>query len=253
MGTKRSLSRWVNALACTGTIHFPRTSGIVIRLATQAGGNRISYKGKGKAAAVLVDEDIVLAAAVTPQGEPRSYRQAMGSQDKDDWHAAMEAEIKGLQDSGTWELVDLPQGRKAIKSKWVFKLKLDKDGEVERHKARLVAKGFEQVQGIDYEDTFAPVARLESWRYLVALAANLDWEIHQIDFHQAYLNGSLDEEVYMEQPEGFVVAEGKVCRLRKAIYGLKQAGHQWFLTLKACLEDLGFICHDTGDVSIFIR
>lgn len=194
----------------------------------------------------------VIAAAVTPQGEPRTYRQAMALADSDDWHAAMQAEYDGLREQGTWELVDLPPGRKAIKSKWVYKLKLDKNGDVERYKARLVAKGFEQVHGIDYEDTFAPVARLESWRYLIALATNLDWEIHQIDFHQAYLNGSLDEEVYMEQPEGFVLAEGKVCRLRKALYGLKQAGRQWFLTLKACLEKLGFVCHDTGDVSIFV-
>lgn len=85
------------------------------------------------------------------------------------------------------------------------------------------------------------------------LAAQLDWEIHQIDFNQAFLNGSLDEEIYMEQPEGFVVAAGKVCHLWKALYGLKQAGHQWFLALAACLEKIGFICHDTGDVCIFIH
>ena len=141
-----------------------------------------------------------------------------------------------------------------MKCKWVFKVRYQADGaSVERYKARLVAKGFTQIQGIDYEETFAPVARLESWRYLVALAAILDWEVHQIDFDQAYLNGTLDEEIYMEQPEGFVVEEGKVCRLLKALYGLKQAGRQWFLLLKSCLEDIGFVCHDTGDVSIFVR
>ena len=165
----------------------------------------------------------------------------------------MKSEIDGLLSQGTWDLVDLPVGRKAIKCKWVYKLKLDKNGDVERYKARLVAKGFTQVQGIDYEDTFAPVTRLESWRYLVTLAAILDWEIHQIDFDCAYLNGVLDEELYMEQPEGFMVIAGKVCHLRKAIYGLKQAGRQWFLMLRACLKELGFVCHDTGDISIFVH
>lgn len=195
----------------------------------------------------------VLAYAVSAQGEPRTYKQAMAASDSDRWTEAMQAEYNGLLEQHTWELVDLPPGRKAIKSKWVYVRKRDSNGDIERYKARLVAKGFEQIHGIDYEDTFAPVARLESWRYVIALAAIHDWEIHQIDFQQAYLNGSLDEEVYMEQPEGFVLAEGKVCRLLKALYGLKQSGRQWFLTLKACLEHLGFVCHDTGDVSIFIR
>ena len=192
-------------------------------------------------------------AAVTIAGVPKTFKQAMSSRLADEWYKAMNDEFKGLVAQGTWEIVDLPPGRKAIKNKWVYATKLLPSGEVDRYKARLVAKGFQQVHGIDYEDTFAPVARLETWRYLIALAAQLDWEIHQIDFDQAFLNGSLDEEIYMEQPEGFVVAAGKVCRLRKALYGLKQAGRQWFLALAACLEKIGFVCRDTGDVCVFIR
>lgn len=198
--------------------------------------------------------DAVIASVSAGLREPATYKQALKSDQRDEWLQAMDDEIQGLVKQGTWEIVDLPEGRRAIKCKWVFKLKTDETGEVERFKARLVAKGFSQIQGIDYEETFAPVARLESWRYLVALAAHLDWEIHQIDFDQAYLNGELDEEIYMEQPEGFEVgASGKVCRLRKALYGLKQAGRQWFLTLQTCLEGIGFVCHDTGDISVFVN
>ncbi|GJE99425.1 hypothetical protein PsYK624_156870 [Phanerochaete sordida] len=201
-----------------------------------------------------LDENHAAAAVDAPvTGEPSTFRQAVSSPDSDEWWAAIKAEIDGLIGEGTWELVDLPDGRKAIKCKWVYKVKHDENGDVERYKARLVAKGFTQVLGLDYEDTFAPVARLESWRYLIALAAILGWEIHQIDFDRAYLNDELDEELYMEQPEGFVEIAGKVCRLRKAIYGLKQAGRQWFLTLRACLEELGFVCRDSGDVSIFVH
>lgn len=201
-------------------------------------------KEPGDIAAVAVE--------LSPMGEPRTYAQAIKASDADEWNSAMQAKISGLLEQGTWKLCDLPKGRKAIKCKWVYIVKRDENGDVEWYKVRLVAKGFTQVQGIDYEETFAPVARLESWQYLIALATLSDWEIHQIDFDCAYLNGELDEELYMEQPEGFVTDAGKVCCLCKAIYGLKQAGRTWFLTLRACLEDLGFVCRESGDVSIFV-
>ena len=121
-----------------------------------------------------------------------------------------------------WTLVDLPTGRKAIKSKWVFKWKTDGC-----YCARLVAKGFTQIQGIDYNETFSPVARFESLRLILVLAMLEDWEIHQMDIKSAFLNGLLEEEIYMEQLEGFITLgqESKVCLLKKAIYGLKQALH----------------------------
>jgi hypothetical protein len=142
-----------------------------------------------------------------------------------------------LSKNDTWELVDLPPGRKAIKSKWVFKLKIDG-----HFRACLVAKGFTQIPGIDYDETFSPVAHFESLRLLLALAALENWEIHQMDVKSAFLNGVLNEEIYMEQPQGFVAAgqENKVCRLKKALYGLKQASRAWNQQFHGVLSELGF-------------
>jgi hypothetical protein len=154
-----------------------------------------------------------------------------------DWTNACQYEIDALSKNKTWDLVDLPQGHKAVKSKWVFKLK--NDG---RYHAHLVAKGYTQIPGIDYDETFSPIACFESLRLLLALAALEDWEIHQLDVKSVFLNGVLDEEIYMEQPQGFIIAgqEDKVCRLKKAIYGLKQASRTWNLQFHGILTELGF-------------
>ena len=144
------------------------------------------------------------------QEVPNSYREAMNSEDSDKWQAASQEEFDGLTEMGVWRLVDRPHDRKTIKCRWTYVLKADG-----RYKARLVAKGYTQVQGIDYEETFSPVARYESIRYLLAHAALLDWEIEAMDVKLAYLHGVLNEEIYMEQPEGFIAKgeENKVCRL----------------------------------------
>jgi len=154
-----------------------------------------------------------------------------------DWKEACQYEIDALAKNGTWTLVELPLGRKAVKSKWVFKHKADG-----RFRARLVAKGFTQIHGIDYDETFSPVARFESLRLLLALAALEDWEIHQMDVKSAFLNGLLDEEIYMEQPQGFINPDHphKVCLLQKAIYGLKQASRTWNQQFHGVLIELGF-------------
>ena len=126
----------------------------------------------------------------------------------------------------TWELVELPSGRKPIGSKWVFKVKHTSDGKVERFKGRPVAKAYAQKYGIDYEETFSPVVRFSSIRSLLAFAVQNDMMVHQMDVVSAFLHGKLSEEIYMEQPDGYVIA-GKVnlmCRLRKSLYGLKQSG-----------------------------
>jgi hypothetical protein len=123
----------------------------------------------------------------------------MRSEQADQWHDVCQYEIDALAKNGMWTLVDLPTGQKAVKSKWVFKRKADG-----RYHARLVVKGFMQIQGIDYDETFSPVARFESLRLILALAALEDWEIHQMDVKSAFLNGLLEEEIYMEQLEGFI-------------------------------------------------
>ena len=128
----------------------------------------------------------------------------------------------------TWELVDLPPGSKPLGYKWIFKRKMKADGSIDKYKASLVVKGYRQKEGLDYFDSYSPVTRITSIRMLISIAALFKLEIHQIDVKTTFLNGDLNEEIYMEQPEGFVVSgqEKKVCRLVKSLYGLKQAPKQ---------------------------
>ena len=137
----------------------------------------------------------------------------------------MQLEMDAVEQNRTWELADLPRGHRAITLKWVFKLKRDGAGAIIKHKARLVARGFLQQEGVDFDDAFAPVARMESVRLLLALAAQEGWRVHHMDVKSAFLNGDLKEEVYVHQPPGFTIPgqEGKVLCLRKALYGLRQA------------------------------
>ena len=144
-----------------------------------------------------------------------------------EWVKAMDEEIKAIEKNDTWELADLPKGKKTIGVKWVFKKKMNPKGEVERHKARLVVKGYRQKAGIDYDEVFAPVARMETIRLLVSIAAQEEWPIYQMDVKSAFLNGVLKETVFVEQPEGYEKSPGKVLRLKKALYGLKQAPRAW--------------------------
>ncbi|KAL9273856.1 Retrovirus-related Pol polyprotein from transposon TNT 1-94-like protein, partial [Drosera capensis] len=166
---------------------------------------------------------------LTEEGEPETFQEAQAHTEKAKWQIAMQDEMKSLQENGTYELVELPKGRKALKNKWVFKLKRDGNGEFMKHKARLVVKGFRQKQGIDFEEIFSPVVKMTSIRTVLGLVAGLDLELEQLDVKTAFLHGDLEEEIYMVQPEGFEVKgkEHKVCRLRKSLYGLKQAPRQW--------------------------
>ncbi|KAI9198969.1 hypothetical protein LWI28_025275 [Acer negundo] len=145
------------------------------------------------------------------------------------WRSAMDDEIRSIEKNKTWELTNLPKGRKAIGVKWVYKTKRNAKGEVQRYKARLVAKGYKQKEGVDYGEVFAPVARLETIRLLISLAAQKSWKIYQLDVKSAFLNDFLEEEIYVEQPPGYVMKgkEDKVCRLKKALYGLKQEPRAW--------------------------
>ena len=139
------------------------------------------------------------------------------------WLKAMEEEMASIEQNSTWKLAKLPLGHKAIGLKWVFKVKRDERGTIVKHKARLVAKGYVQQQGMDFGEVFAPVARMESVRMLLVVAAQEGWLVHHMDVKSAFLNGELEEEVYVRQPPGFVAAghDGKVLQLKKALYGLR--------------------------------
>lgn len=153
----------------------------------------------------------------------------------------MEEEYNSLMENNTWSLCELPKGRKAIKNKWVYKIKRDSDGNISRYKARLVVKGCSQKYGVDYQEIFSPVVRYQTVRYLIALAVQKDLQIHQMDAVTAFLQGDLtDEIIYMEQPQGFKVNNNLVCKLNKALYGLKQSSRVWNMKLDKALKQFGF-------------
>ena len=139
------------------------------------------------------------------------------------WKDAMTEEYQSIIKNDVWEIVPRPEGKSVVSSKWIFKIKHVADGSIEKSKARFIARGFSQKEGIDYEETFAPVARYTSVRAVLAIAASKGWKVHQMDVKTTFLNGKISEEVYLEQPEGFETHNPKnfVCRLKKALYGLK--------------------------------
>ena len=178
----------------------------------------------------------------------------MLSSDSTSWKEAVNSEIESILSNHTWELVDLPPGNKPLGSKWIFKRKMKDDGTIDKYKARLVVKGFRQKEGLDYFDTYSPVTRITSIRMLIALAAVYGLEIHQMDVKTAFLNGELEEEIYIEQPEGFVVPgkEKKVCKLIKSLYGLKQAPKQWHAKFDQTMLSNGFKINEC-DKCVYIK
>ncbi|KAJ6715423.1 hypothetical protein OIU85_026875 [Salix viminalis] len=171
--------------------------------------------------------------------EPESYQEAVRNIA---WQEAMNAEMEMIDKNETWELVERPVEKPVIGVKWVYKTKLNLDGTIQKYKARLVAKGYAQKPGVDYNETFAPVARLDTIRTLIALSAQKEWRLFQLDVKSAFLNGVLKEEVYVEQPEGFEVknAGHKVYKLKKALYGLKQAPRAWYSEIDKHLTSCNF-------------
>lgn len=185
---------------------------------------------------------------------PNTVEEVFSRKDAHQWFESMEAEYNSLLANDTWELVNLPANREAIKSKWVFNIKRDKNGKIVRYKSRLVAKGCSQKYGVDFNEVFSPVVRYSSIRLILALAAEYNLEVHQMDVAAAYLNGKLKEEIFMIQPEKFVDPKNpeKVCKLKKALYGLKQAGREWNETLDKFLHENGFTrCN--GDTCVYIK
>ena len=173
--------------------------------------------------------------------DPRTLKEALKRPDSSEWQAAADAEIKAHVQNGTWEPCKLPPGRSTIGCRWVLVQKYMPDGSIERYKARLVAKGFSQRPGFDYTETFAPTVRMATIRTVLALSAVEDLHLRSIDISHAFINGELDEEIYMAQPEGYHFGNpGDVLRLKKSLYGLKQAGRVWSETLDEELKKNGF-------------
>lgn len=158
-----------------------------------------------------------------------------------EWIEAMKQEVKALEDNKTWKIVSLPEEKNTVGSKWVYRIKFKANGEVERFKARLVDKEYSQTEGLDYHHTFSLVAKMVTMRSVIALAASTGWNLFQMDVYNAFSQGDLMEEVYMELPEGFRrQGEQKVCKLLKCLYGLKQVFRQWNIKLTEALLKAGF-------------
>ena len=205
------------------------------------------------ATALLATQVSGYLAAVTDHEEPKSVQEAKDSPDWLEWLEAMRAELRSLVKNKTWRAISVSkghlkaQGKKALGARWVFKIKRGADGQIIQYKARWVVKGYEQRYGLDYDQTFAGVVRAATWRLILGLAAANDWEVDQMDVKSAFLHGDIDEEVYVELPEGWelfsdIFQSGEtVLLLQKALYGLKQSPRLWQLTLKAVLKKIGYI------------
>ncbi|CAI7794061.1 unnamed protein product [Closterium sp. NIES-54] len=229
--------------------------------------NRLTYEALGKPAksalvraTLMVGHDkesdyeecaFPLFSPVEMLGEPATLKEALESSDAEEWKKAMEIELKIIEENSTWELVELPKGRKAIMSKWLFEIKSDADGKIERYKSRLVAKGYQQKEKVDNKELFAPVVKPTTLRTLLAGATIKGWVVKQMDVTTAFLNGILEEEIFMVQPEGFDDGSCRVLKLKMALYGLKQAPRQCYLKLRGVLEEIGFT-PSTADLSLFM-
>lgn len=189
----------------------------------------------------------------TIETEPRNIHEALADPI---WKNAVGLEITALETKETWTVVSLPPGKHVIGCRWVFTIKYKADGTVDRPKVRLVAKGYTQLEGVDYIDTFSPVAKLASVKLLLGLASAFGWTLTQMDVSNAFLHGDLDEEIYMSLPQGYTptgeLPPNPVCRLNKSLYGLKQASRQWYLCFSRVILSAGFT-QSPGDNTMFIK
>ena len=191
--------------------------------------------------------------AVEDEDSPQSVDEVKRRSDWPLWSEAMDREMSQLEKLGTYTLVDLPPDRKAIGCRWVFAVKRDSDGKVVKHKARLVAQGFSQIPGQDFFATHAPVMRLETFRTIIAIAAQFDLNLHQVDVVSAYLNSPLHEDIYMRQAPGYEDGTSRVYHLHKALYGLKQAGRAWRIEFDRVLINALHFTRSQADPCLYYR
>lgn len=173
--------------------------------------------------------------------EPRTYDEALESPQCREWIEAMKEELGSLEDRNTWEIVRKSNNEKCIGCRWVYKVKSDSNGNIVRYKARLVAQGYKQIKDIDYTESYAPVARIEVIRLMLAIAVSNAWEVHHLDVKCAYLYGDLAEDVYMNLPQGYDRPCGDILKLKRPIYGLKQSGRNWNNEIDRYLTNSGFV------------
>eukprot|EP00253_Pinus_taeda_P011170 PITA_11170 len=188
-----------------------------------------------------------LLAQASTNYDPNTFAEALSHPN---WYATMNEEYSSLLANDTWDLVPLPKGRKLVRCKWIYITKFGLDGKFDKHKARLVAKVFSQVEGIDYTETFSLIAKMNSIHFVLSLDASFKWEFHQMDVKSTFLHGDLHEEIYMEQPPGFIqIYSSLVCQLKKSLYSLKQAPQAWYAKMVSFLLDTGFSrCHSDNTV-----
>lgn len=184
--------------------------------------------------------------------EAITFKQAMEGPEAEQWRAAMQEEMQSLVANETWTLIPPAAGQRCVDNRWVYKRKMDADGVVQRYKARLVARGFSQVEGVDYQETFAPVLRYQSFRTIVAVAAAKEMQLSFFDVTTAFLNGTLQERVLMRQPDGFGDGTGRVCLLRRSLYGLKQAPRCWNERFVEVIAQYGLVKSE-ADPCVFVR
>jgi hypothetical protein len=197
---------------------------------------------RARRSAIFDDYEVYVSEEIQMEGDPTSSEEAMRSAYSSKWLEDMEDEMRSMSINKVWDLEEIPKGVKTVGWKWVYKMKCDSKGNIERFKARLVAKGFMQREHIDYTETFSPVSCKDSLRIIMALVAHYGLELHQMDVKMVFLNRDLLENVYMAQPKGFAVKgkEHMGCHLRKSIYELKQASRQWYLKFDETIRSFGF-------------
>jgi histone deacetylase 1/2 len=228
----------------------PPSPPIALRRPERAAANRPASMWQDNAYRITNRTTVHVATTTT---EPTTLEEALQSPHANLWRHAMDEEIASLAANNTWTMQPLPPDVKPIPVKWVFKEKRDANGNIERHKARLVVKGFHQREGIDYDQVFAPVSKYSTLRIMLAIATDQDLDIHHLDVKTAFLNGKLDEDVFIQQPPGYHNGNPALaCKLNKALYGLKQASRAWHRTLKTKIESLGFT-ESTADPGLFVK